>query len=148
MIARPLTALLLFLGIAISSPALAAEHGTKADARALVVRAIHWVEQKGAQQAFAEINAGIEEYRIRDLSVFVLDKDGNILADSGDPTRVGTSPYWRQCTPDQELDEISARAIDGLYMKYGKSPEDHPTDTGYLYLRRSGDYLFGSHYYP
>lgn len=145
---RPFAALLIVLGaVAVSSSALAAEVGKKHDAWALVARAIHSYEQNGPEKTFADINAGIEEYRIRDLSVFVLDKDGNVLADSGDASRVGGSPYWRECTPDQKLNEIAAMATDGFYLNYEKSPKDHPSDTGHLYLKRVGDYLFGSHYH-
>jgi len=145
---KPFAALLIVLGVvAVSPPALAAEDGKKNDAWALVARAIHSFEQNGPERTFADINASIEEYRISDLSVFVLDSDGNVIADSGDPSRVGSPPYWRECTPDQKLSEISARATDGFYLNYERSPKDHPSDTGHLYLKRVGDYLFGSHYH-
>ena len=138
-----LTLVIVFVATAV----FAAEHGTKPDAQTLVTRVIHQFEQVGAEQTFSEINAGAEDFRIRDISVYVLDRLGVVVAHSGDPNRVGTSPLWRRAFPQEMLDDVLVQAgTDGFIENYSEI-KDHPTDPGHAYIRAAGDYLFVSDYY-
>jgi uncharacterized protein len=70
-------------------PAAAAEFGTREEAVAMVRRVQAKVKKDGLEATFKAINAGVKEFKDRDLYVFMLDLDGNSPANAGVPAVVG-----------------------------------------------------------
>lgn len=84
-----LAAVLLSLGLA--SPVLAAERGTKEEAKALVERAAAYLKANGKEKAVAEFNKPDGMFTDRDLYVFAMNMDGVRLAHGKNPKLVGLS---------------------------------------------------------
>lgn len=67
----------------------AAERATLQDARAMAERAAQLMHLSGPQMAYAAFNDKSGTFQNRDLYVFVLNKDGVMLAHGADPSLIG-----------------------------------------------------------
>lgn len=67
-------------GIALTSPATAAERGTRPEAVALVQKAVAYFKANGKDKTFAEINNKSGQFVDRDMYVYVFHADGVMLA--------------------------------------------------------------------
>lgn len=85
-----LTALAGILLGALGAPEAGAEgRQTRADARAMVERAVSYIREHGRERGFAEIDRGPRAYNAGDLYVFVYDYQGRCLAHARRPHQVG-----------------------------------------------------------
>ncbi len=71
------------------APALAAEHGTAAEATALVKKAVAHLQASDAAKAYADFSDPAGAFRDRDLYIFVIDMDGLELANGANPKIIG-----------------------------------------------------------
>jgi cytochrome c len=69
--------------------ALSAEFGTKAEAEALVKKAIALIKAEGKEKAFAEINNPKGKFVDRDLYIFVYDMSGKCVAHGFNQKMIG-----------------------------------------------------------
>lgn len=88
---RGLTALLAScaFAIAFAAPARADERGTAAEAKAMADKAIAHVKSAGKDKAFADFTAKGAGWQSKDLYVFALDLQGNVLAHGANAALVG-----------------------------------------------------------
>ena len=75
--------------LALQAPVLAADHGTAAEATAMVKKAIEYIKANGKDKAYAEINNPKGMFHDRDLYVFVYDMKGVTQAHGANPKMLG-----------------------------------------------------------
>lgn len=80
----------------------AAEKATKAEAEAMVKKAVAYIKANGPEKSYKEFTAKNPEFISNDLYVVVYDLDGNCLAHGANPKLVG-----------KDLSE--AQDVDGVY---------------------------------
>lgn len=79
----------LICALALQAPVLAADHGSAAEATAMVKKAIEYIKANGKDKAYAEINNPKGMFRDRDLYVFVYDMKGVAQAHGANPKMLG-----------------------------------------------------------
>jgi cytochrome c len=89
-----MTSILKFAGallcaLALQGPALALDHGTAAEATAMVKRAIEFIKANGKEKAYAEFNNPKGAFKDRDLYVFVYDMNGVTQSHGANPKMIG-----------------------------------------------------------
>ncbi|MGO9013665.1 MAG: cache domain-containing protein [Dissulfurispiraceae bacterium] len=82
-------ALMAFFLVGITSVAFAGAHGTKAEAEAMVKKAIAYIKEHGKEKAFAEFDNKNGKFVDRDLYVMVYDMTGTTLAHGANQKMVG-----------------------------------------------------------
>ena len=75
--------------LALQGQAFAGEHGTPAEATAMVKKAIEYIKANGKDKAYAEINNPKGMFHDRDLYVFVYDMKGVTQAHGANPKMLG-----------------------------------------------------------
>ena len=83
------SAAMLVCALALQAPVLAADHGSQAEAKAMVKKAIEFIKTNGKEKAYAEINNPKGAFRDRDLYVFVYDMKGVTQAHGNNPKMLG-----------------------------------------------------------
>lgn len=128
---------------ALSTMATAQEHATLEEAQAMAEAAAAYLEAEGPEVAFPAFTEN-EEWKDRDLYVFVLDEAGHILANGADATFVGTNQY--------DLTDVSGFAFIQAFIEVETAAwvdyvrpdtaegQDGPKST---YIIRVGDYIIG-----
>ncbi|MBI5057369.1 MAG: cache domain-containing protein [Nitrospirae bacterium] len=71
------------------SVTFAGDSGTKAEAEAMVKKAIAYIKEAGKEKAFAEINNKQGKFVDRDLYIFVYDLNGKVLAHGANAKMIG-----------------------------------------------------------
>lgn len=79
----------LLCALALQVPAFAADHGTPAEATAMVKKAIEYIKANGKEKAYAEFNNPKGAFRDRDLYIFVYDMNGVTQAHGTNPKMIG-----------------------------------------------------------
>lgn len=82
-------------------PAMAADKGTKAEATALVGKAVAYIKANGPEKAYAQFAKPDGGFRDRDLYVLVYDLNGTCLVHGANPKRSG-----KNFLDDQDADGI------------------------------------------
>ena len=137
--------LFFFLGTAVA--AFAAEYGTKAEAEAMVKKAIAYIKEHGKEKAFAEISNPKGKFVDRDLYVTVYDFNGKCLAHGGNPKMVGKNMIDLK-DPDgkplvREKVEL-ARTKDRFWQEYKfNNPVTKKIEPKSMYIERYGDLIVG-----
>jgi len=86
----------LIVPLVLLSFAAAAQHGTVAEAKAMLAKAVAHYKTVGRKQALAGFSAGKPPFRDRDLYVVCIGTNGFITANGGFPEYVGASPdVWK-----------------------------------------------------
>ncbi len=75
--------------ICFSGSVFAAEFGTKAEAEALVKKAVAYMKEHGKDKAFAEFGNPKGKFVDRDLYIFVYDMNGKCVAHGANPKMIG-----------------------------------------------------------
>ena len=84
-----LTALVAALAMSFTPLAMAQEHGTKDDAKAMVDSAVEHVKKVGAEQAFKDFSADKASWTKKDLYVIAFDMKGVCLAHGANEKLIG-----------------------------------------------------------
>ena len=113
------------------------KHATKEEAQAMANKAADFLQKEGPDKAFAAFNKG-DEWRDRDLYVFVIDKTGTWRGPMR-PEEIGTK---------RDLDKPDVQAILAIdksgWVDYKfKSPADNQEHDKSSYIVRVGDFLVG-----
>jgi cytochrome c len=85
------TALVVASVAMLSGTAFAADAASKAEALAMVEKAVAYIKAQGADKAYAEIDNPSGQFVDRDLYIVVYGLDGMVLAHGADKARVGTN---------------------------------------------------------
>lgn len=128
---------------AFTTTASAQEHATLEEAQAMAEAAAAYLEAEGPEIAFPAFTES-QEWKDRDLYVFVLDDDGVILANGADASLVGTNQY--------ELSDVNGFAFIQAFIAVETAAwvdyirpntaegQDGPKST---YIIRVGAYIIG-----
>jgi signal transduction histidine kinase len=79
----------LFASIGLLATALAQEHGTREDAKALADAAVAHIKSAGADKSFEDFTKDKAAWTKKDIYVFVMDLDGNMKAHGANEKLVG-----------------------------------------------------------
>lgn len=85
------TALVVASVAMLSGTAFAVDAASKAEALAMVEKAVAYIKAQGADKAYAEIDNPSGQFVDRDLYIVVYGLDGMVLAHGADKARVGTN---------------------------------------------------------
>jgi cytochrome c len=85
------TALVVASVAMLSGTVFAADAATKAEAVAMVEKAVAYIKAQGADKAYAEIDNPSGQFVDHDLYIVVYGLDGMVLAHGADKARVGTN---------------------------------------------------------
>jgi cytochrome c len=127
--------------------ALAADKGTKAEAVAMVKKAVAFLKANGREKAFAEFNNPKGQFHDRDLYVFVGDMRGLCLAHCTMPQIIGKNmmevqdPDGRFITKDR-LKMLQKNNSGWQTYKY-LNPKTKKVETKSTYMERVGDLYIG-----
>ena len=77
------------LTFAVVGIACAADHGTPAEAKAMLDKAIAFYKANGQEKAFAAFNNPKGPFVAKDLYIYVLDMNGKMLAHGAKPALIG-----------------------------------------------------------
>ncbi len=130
-----------------AAPAHAGDHGTAAEAEAMVKRAVAFIKAHGPDKAYDEFTNG-KGFKDRDLYVIVYDLNGKNLAQGANPKLVGKDLIGLK-DPNGRL--IIKEFVD-LAKEKGKgwvegykflNPVSQKLEEKAMYLERVGDTLVG-----
>ncbi len=127
--------------------ALAGDKGTKAEAVALVKKAVAFYKANGREKAFAEFNKPKGQFVDRDLYVFAGDMQGKCVAHCIVPAAIGKDMMQFQ-DPDgrfitkERLELLKQSNTAWQTYKY-PNPVTKKVETKHTYLERVGDIYIG-----
>lgn len=128
-------------------PALAADKGTKAEAVAMVKKAVAFLQANGREKALAEFNKPKGQFVDRDLYVFVGDMQGRCMAHCIVPAAVGKDmmefqdPDGRFITKER-LELLKQSNTAWQTYKY-PNPATGKIEAKSTYMERVGDLYIG-----
>lgn len=128
-------------------PAMAAEHGSRDEAVAMVKKATAYIKANGADKAYEEITSG-KMFKDRDLYVIVYDLNGKNLAHGANAKLVGKD-LLNLKDPDgfpliQKFIELAKGKGSGWVEGYKfMNPVAQKMESKAMYLEKLGDTLVG-----
>ncbi len=144
---RKTLAFLALLLVYWTAPALAAEHGTRDEAIAMVKRVQIKFKNDGAEAAFKAITNKDKEFNDRDLYPFVYTLDGtNCVAHGANPALVGKNLIDLKDQDGKflirELSETAKKGSGWVDYKW-PNPVTKMIESKSSYVERMGDYFVG-----
>lgn len=134
-------------GFLLATSAVAAEHGSAAEAEAMVKKAVAFIKANGADKAYDEFTNG-KAFKDRDLYVIVYDLSGKNLAQGANPKLVGKDliglkdPSGRLII--KEFVDVAKEKGKGWVEGYKfLNPVSQKLEEKAMYLERVGDTLVG-----
>ncbi len=76
-----------------SDPVKEKKHANTGEAKALLKKALDYMKEQGTEKAFSEFNKPGSQFFHKDLYIFAIDMEGNVLAHGGELDLVGTNQY-------------------------------------------------------
>lgn len=134
-----------------ASPAFAADHGSAAEARALLDKAVAKLTTEGPQKAFAAFNDKGGGFVDRDLYVFVFDMEGKYLASGANPKLAGSEARDLKDAEGKplvrEMIDVAAKKGTGEVDYVWLNRIDNHVEKKHSLIRRVNDYILGVGYY-
>jgi cytochrome c len=125
----------------------AADRGTPAEARAMLLKAIAYYKSVGRKQALADFTASKPPFRDRDLFVFCLGPDHTVVANGGFPRLVGVKEGTVVDSDGKSVAAIARRLIssDGeAVVRYRWiNPMTHNVELKITFFAKAGDDICG-----
>ncbi len=144
LLAGALAAMLL---IGVQSNAIAETYGTMDEAKAMVERAATLMSSRGNDTAYAAFNENPGSFVDRDLYVFVLDLDGNVLAHGGNKAMLGKSLVNLKDSTGrtfvQEMLGLAKAKGEGWIDYDWPNPLSKKIEHKSTYVRKIGDVIVG-----
>ena len=138
-------ALLALVGWA--QPGIASDdRGTAVEAKDMVAEAIASFDETGADVTFARINAGDPAFRDRDLYVFVVAEDGEVVAHGADVNRLGLDATTLTDSNDVPYGAmiVNNATESGVWIDYMRlNPADGMVEPKSSWVVRHDGYVFG-----
>lgn len=142
---------ILALALWAAGSALAADRATPEQARALLDKAVSYMETVGAGQAFGAFNDRKGAFVRDDLYVFVFDLDGKYFASGANPTLVGTPAVDltdAAGTPIvKQMIEVASKQGSGSVDYVWRNPATNKVEQKHSYLRKADRFIVGVGYY-
>lgn len=126
------------------SPALAADHGSLDEAKAMAERAGKFLADNGKDKAFAAFTDGSDGFKVQDLYVYAYDLTGTCVAHGANRALVGKNLIDLKDVDGKPLiREIVATAPAGWVDYKWQNPQTKAIEQKRAYVVRSGDYVVG-----
>jgi cytochrome c len=128
------------------------DHGTAQEAKALVEKAVAYINQVGAQKAFAAFDdKSNTDFHYKDLYIFVRTFDGNTVAHGANVALIGhTSLDTKDADGKLYVKEMvqDAKTNGSGWVDYRwPNPEDKKIEQKSSYIQRVGDYIVCAGFY-
>jgi cytochrome c len=125
----------------------AADTGTKAEAVAMVKKAIEFIKTNGNEKAFAEISNPKGQFIDRDLYVVVYDMNGKCLAHGANQKMIGRDLLDNKDVDGKEFMkervEMMKKDASGWQKYKFRNPVSNQIEPKEMYLERTGDLIVG-----
>jgi cytochrome c len=127
-------------------------HGTAEEAKAMVVKAVAYLKEVGAEKAFAAFNDPTsKDFHNRDLYIFVREMDGNTVAHGANKGMIGhTSLELKDADGklyNKEMIELAQAKGSGWVDYRWVNPMDKKIEQKSSYIEKVGDYVIGAGFY-
>lgn len=135
-----------------SSLALAADHATPREARALFDQAVKYLQTNGADKAWTAFNNRKGPFVKKDLYVYVIDRQGTYIANGAAPDSLiglkvldsvdaaGTPLFRQMIAVTEKQDEARIRYV-------WLNRQSNHVEPKFAWLHREGDFILGVGYY-
>ena len=127
--------------------AAAADHGSAAEAQAMVSKAIEFMNKNGREKGYAEINNSKGQFTDRDLYVVVYDLNGKVLAHGSNAKMIGKDLIDMRDTDGKyfvkERVEIAKGKGSGWQDYKFMNPVSRKIEPKSMYLQRYEDVIVG-----
>ena len=127
--------------------AAAADHGSAAEAQAMVAKAIEFMKKNGREKGYAEINNSKGQFTDRDLYVVVYDLNGKVLAHGSNAKMIGKDLIDMRDTDGKyfvkERVEIAKGKGSGWQDYKFMNPVSRKIEPKSMYLQRYEDVIVG-----
>lgn len=144
---RAMTLMLASLALTIAMGAQAGEHGTLAEAKAMLDKAVAHYMAVGRKQALADFNAKKAPFSDRDLYVFCIGPDKTVVANGGFPIFVGQPvDVFKDANGKplgKSLIDAAASASVGMVEYPHINPVTHKPATKVSFVQKVGDDVCG-----
>lgn len=140
------------LSLALTAPAFADhDRSESAEAKALLARAVSFMEQEGAAKAMCAFNNPKGEFVKKDLYVFAFDVDGRYFASGSNPNLVGTSVLTVRDAAGKalfkDMVELAKAKGEGSVDYMWLNRTNNKVEPKHSYIKRVGDLVVGVGYY-
>jgi cytochrome c len=127
-------------------------NGTAEEAKAMVVKAVAYLKEVGAEKAFAAFNDPTsKDFHDRDLYIFVRGMDGNTVAHGANKGMIGhTSLELKDADGklyNKEMIELAQAKGSGWVDYRWVNPMDKKIEQKSSYIEKVGDYVIGAGFY-
>ena len=137
--------------LAVSCPCLAAESPGAEEAKALLSKAVTYLDKNGVARAFCAFNDPNGDFHKGPLYVFAINMDGVYFAHSAAPTLIGTSLRDTRDAAGQPIgvlvmDAVANEqdaAVDYKWLNY----ETNQVENKHTFLKKVGEFVLGVGYY-
>lgn len=134
------------IGVGYYTPRASAE-----EARSFLAQAVTYMQQHGAEKAFAAFNSTRGEFVRGDLYVFALDFSGTYRASGINPGLVGLNVRETRDAAGkplfQEMIEVAKTKGEGTIEYVWRNPLDNRVENKHSFIKRVGEYFVGVGYY-
>lgn len=134
-----------------ASAALAGDHGTAAEAQAMVKKAITYLKANGKEKTLAEISNNKGQFIDRDLYISVYDMNGKVLAHGVNPKLLGKDVSALKDADGKEfIQDILSKAKSagkGTSDYKWPNPVSQEIQAKTVYFEKADDMVFSSGYY-
>jgi cytochrome c len=135
----------------IAAPAFAADHGTQAEATAMVKKAVAYLKANGKEKTLAEVSNNKGQFADRDLYISVYDLNGTVLAHGANAKLIGKDVSALKDADGKEF----IKDIIGKAKSAGKGTSDYKwpnpvskeIQAKTVYFEKADDMVFSSGYY-
>jgi signal transduction histidine kinase len=129
-----------------------ASHGTAEEAKAMVAKAVAYLNDAGTEKAFAAFNdPSNKDFHDRDLYIFVRAMDGNTVAHGANKGMIGhTSLELKDADGklyNKEMIELAQNKGSGWVDYRWVNPMDKKIEQKSSYIEKVGDYVVGAGFY-
>jgi cytochrome c len=139
------------ISIAFISPATAGDHGTAAEANAMVKKAVEFARTHGKEKLYSEVSSGKAPFVDRDLYISIWDKNAKVLAHGANPKLVGKDfSDVKDVDGKPFMKEIVSKATSegsGWVDYKWENPLDKEVQPKSAYFEKLDDIIISSGYY-
>ena len=150
-VSRLLPALLLSCLTALATTSYAVERGSPQEAKALLQEAVVYMEDVGAEKAFAEFHQPKGRFVRGDLYIFAVDMEGTYLASGANSKLVGQNFYKQYEDAGREVSgdllELVQKMGKGIVEYEWLNRQTNKLETKFSYVWRVEDIVLGVGFY-
>lgn len=136
---------LLLLVLMAATAVASATRGTPAQAMKMLDKAVAFYSANGQEKAFAEFNKPDGQFVSGDIYIFVINKEGNVLAHGANAKLIGKDMSGVKDADGKlfakELAEVGSVKGSGTVEYKWTNPESKKTEPKITYVKKAGDVI-------